>query len=103
MCARADALANALDDVISAAAVVQEGDVLLPRQSHHHPLTLLRGYIQQPARGDRVEAHGVNPRCGHQRKIAQNLRFRVIFAAVRLGTKRAVRYTANVEFFIAEE
>jgi hypothetical protein len=68
--AGADALAHASLDVPGSAAVLEEGHVLLPGETHHDEETLAGGEVEQPGRRHGVDADRVDAICAHLREVA---------------------------------
>src|ERR1043166_5232653 len=84
------ALADALLDVPGTLEILEEGNVLLPRQAHEHPQAALPRFVEQPTRRLRVCANGVYALLPHLREVPLHNTRVVILAAVRSRTKRAV-------------
>ena len=99
--------AHALLDVVGAATVVEECDVLFPRQAHHHAQTVARGGVEQPGRRHGIAAHRVDAVLLHGREVGfERGVFRVVVAQHRgIGTRTegAVGHAAQVELGVACE
>ena len=96
-----NSLADAALDVPRLAPMVQEGDVLLPRQSDHDPKTALEGVIQEPPRRDRVRANGVEADRGHLIEMAAKNLLGGVF--VTLGAEGAVGHPSDGNLLVFQE
>jgi hypothetical protein len=95
------ALAHALDDPLAPPPVVEERDVLLPRQTDQHHQAVAEGEVEQPPRRHRVDAHGVHPRRGHLREVRLDNRLRGEVAAVIVRPEGAVGDAAEIDPLVA--
>src|SRR5437762_743785 len=81
MCStRAHIGTNAPDDIGRAAAIIQEGDVLLPGQADHDVEGVFLSDIEEPAGRRGVGANGVKAAGGNLGKIAADAGGSVVFA-----------------------
>ena len=83
--------------------VVEEGDMLLPRQTYHDAETLLLRSIQQPARRHTVSADSVHAVSDDLGKVSLNNVRMWVLAAVFIGAEWPISHTANIEFVVAEK
>src|SRR2546428_502657 len=78
--------------------IVEEGDMLLPRQTYHDAETLLLRSIQQPARRHTVSADSVHAVSDDLGKVSLNNVRMWVLAAVFIGAEWPISHTANIEF-----
>src|SRR4051794_7717857 len=84
-------------------ALVEEGDVLLPREADEHRQPVRAGEVEQPARRHRVDAHRVDARRAHLREVAFDHVRRGIARPVRARRERAIGHAAQVELLSPAE
>ncbi len=101
-CAGAHAGPHPRHDVPRAALVVEEGDVLLPRQPHHHPQAVPLGAVQEPAWRHGVDADRVKTVCRHLGEVLLDDLW-VVLAAILGGAERPVSGAPNVELLIPQK
>ncbi len=68
-----DLRADVAADPAHQRAIVEERDVLRPRQSHHDPQTLARRGVEQLAARRRIGADGVDAERGHLAEVGRDL------------------------------
>src|SRR5437879_12974943 len=83
--------------------VVEDGDMLLPRQTYHDAETLLLRSIQQPARRHTVSADSVHAVSDDLGKVSLNNVRMWVLAAVFIGAEWPISHTAKIEFDVAEK
>src|SRR5262245_22422255 len=93
--------AHARFDRAGARRVVEEGDVLLPGQAHHHPKAVALGGIEEPARGDAVGADRVEAVRGDLAEVRLDDRAGADLLPGRLRAEGAVGGTAHPQLPIA--
>ncbi len=102
--ARAHLGTNRRLEVPPAPTFDQSPDQLLGREPDHHVEAVTTGGIEQRARCNGVrDADGIDPAGGHLREVSLHGRQVVIFVAVRVRLKRAVRDALDVELFVTYE
>ena len=85
------------------AFVGEETDVALDGHAHHHPQTVTRGGVQQPARRHGVHAHGIESVRRHARKVPVDGVGLGHFAAVGARAKRPVCHAAEIELLVSDK
>src|SRR6266851_203660 len=96
-------LADACLNCPGRARIIQECDVLFPRQSHHDSQVGALRRIQEPSRWDIVGPDGVDPYRSYGLQILSNPCWLRIFGAVLPGTKGTICDTTDIQFFFANE
>ncbi len=91
---------HAADDVAHARAIVEERDVLLPREAAEHAQAVAARGVEQPARRRGVEAQRVEPAGADAREVALG-RDRGVRLAVGPGRKRPVGDAAQEQLLAA--
>ena len=97
-----DAVADTAFDRPGAAAVVQEGDVLLPGQPDHHEQTLALRRVEEVLGRHGVRADGVDAAGGHRREVRRDLALRGV-VAVGPRRERPVGDALEVELLVTAE
>ena len=82
-------------------AIVEERDVLRPRQPDHHAQAVPRGLVEQVAARRRVDADRVDAELRHQPEVLGDLADGGELIAVRVGRERAVRDALDQEPLVA--
>ena len=83
-------------------ALVEEGDVLLPRQVDHHPQPVLLRGIEQPRGGYRVDADGVEPAAAIWAKSRSTISGEPESAHRGAGRERPVGDAPDPELLVAD-
>src|SRR5208337_1584645 len=96
------AFAHPALDIFCQLLIVQESYMLFPRQAYPDAQVMPQGYIKKPSGRYRIGPDRIYAACGHLREIAVNCLRIVVLAAIFIGPERAVGYTSDVEFFIAD-
>src|SRR5467141_3321420 len=89
-------LADACFNCAGSARIIQECDVLFPRQSHHDSQVGALRRIQEPPGRNIVCPDSVDPYRSHGLEILSNTCWVRIFGAVLAGTKGAIRNTPDI-------
>src|SRR6266436_3396499 len=89
-------LAHACFNCTGSPRIIQEGDVLFPRQSHHDSQVGALRCIQKPTRRDIVGPDSVDPVRNHGLEILSNPCWVRIFGAVLAGAKGTIRDTPDI-------
>src|SRR5205807_2201842 len=95
--------AHAFLDSATKFFVVEEGDMLLPRQTYHDAETLLLRSVQQPARRHTVSADSVHAVSDDLGKVSLNNVRMWVLAAVLIGAEWPISHTADIEFLVAQK
>jgi hypothetical protein len=83
--------------------VVEEGDMLLPRQADQHTQPVAIGNIEQPARRYGVGTEGIEAVGGHASQVPCDAVAVTELSACLIGSKRTVGHGAQVELRVAQE
>src|SRR5467141_3876361 len=89
-------LADAPFNCPCSARIIQECDVLFPRQSYHDSQVGALRRIQEPSRRDTVGPDRVDPCRNHGLEILSNTRWVRIFGAILAGAKGTIRNTPDI-------
>src|SRR6516162_462725 len=101
--ASADSLAEPPLETTYAVTIIQERDVLFPRQTNEHSQLIIQRRIQQPARRHGISAHRIDVIGGHAREVAPDSFRIVVFAAVRFRPEWTVSDPANIKLVFTNE
>ncbi len=99
----AHVIAHVAHDLALQLLVVEKGDELLPPEANHHTKTVVRREIQEPARRQRVGAHGVESVSRHLCEVFANALAGRIEVTAFVRTKRSVGNAAHPELLVADE
>jgi hypothetical protein len=92
-----DRARNGAADLAALLSIVEERDVLRPRNAGHHLQAVAGGRVEQVGCGNRVGANGVDPARRHCREVGGNTAGRREEVAARPGSERAVRHALHEE------
>ncbi len=89
-------------DRLDEAAIVEERDMLRPRQSDHDAQAVLRRFVKQIDSGRRIRTNGVDAQTRHQPKVFGDALGGGELAAVGIGRERAVGHAFDDESLVAD-
>ena len=94
-----DAVDHRAADPAHGLRVVEEGDVLRPRQADHDPKAGLLRQVEDGPAGQGVDPHSVDAERPHLREVGGHLAERRELVATRVRGKRAVGHALGKELF----
>ena len=95
-----DAVSNPGLDRANRVAIVEERNVLLPRDSHRDPEAVIGGQIEEPARRDRVGPNDIHAVLDHHGEVLGRDVRRAIAASIVAWAERPVRHALHEQLAI---
>src|SRR5262249_11119397 len=94
---------HAIGNCAAPPGLIQERDVLFPRQADHDVQAEFVRLIQNPRGRYTISPDSVDSVCGHAFEVSRHLARVRIFASILARSERPVRNPSHVEFLIAEK